>query len=209
MAMRIPTNAIRHSPVMLHTAMASGMAIYNAPKPETGKQSNKKQCRNYKFIKFQFFGSLFYQNCFHHIFRSVEFDNGVLRRRNICRFNPLLHHLKGCEVLRQSLEAVSVATEDDGCSGDDRSPSDEGERPLDIFAFALFIHHHNHVPVYLHQLHKVTSDDFIKLLQSAVGIFLEVDFSDRPADGIDFYCTHHSVPYFTMTYSITRQRASS
>ena len=80
---------------------------------EAGQQSNKKQRRNYKFIKFQFFGSLFYQNCFHHIFRSVEADNGVPWRWNICRFYPLCHHLETGEVLRQSREAVTVTAENE------------------------------------------------------------------------------------------------
>ena len=107
------------------------------------QQGNKKQRRNYKFIKFQFFGSLFYHNCFHHIFRSVKADNGGLWQRDICRFYPLCHHLETGEVLRQSLEAVTIAAEDDGSPGDDRPPADEGERAMDCLAFAFLIYHHD------------------------------------------------------------------
>ena len=133
----------------------------------------------------------------------------MLRRWDICRFYPLCHHLETGEVLRQSLELVAVTTKDDGSSGDDRSPADEGKRPLDIFAFAFLIADHNHISIDLNNLYEVASDDFIEFRKGAVWIFLEIDFRDRPADGIDFYCAHSFAPYFTITYSITRQRASS
>ena len=78
----------------------------------------------------------------------------MLRWRDICRFYPFRHHLETGEVLRQSLEFITVPAEDDGSSGDDRSPSDEGERAMDCLAFAFpcrgvalredrFIYHHD------------------------------------------------------------------
>ena len=54
-------------------------------------------------------------------------------------------------MLRQSLEFVAVTAENDSCSGDDRPPSDEGERPLEILELALFIAEENHIPVYCGQ----------------------------------------------------------
>ena len=144
----------------------------------------------------------------------------MLRWWNICRFYPFRHHLETGEVLRQSLEAVTVAAEDDGCPGDEHATTDKGERSLDGLAFAFlcrgvalcedrFIADHNHICIDLNKLHEFASDDAVEFIKGAVGVLGKVDFRDRPADGIDFYCAHSSVPYFTMTYSITRQRASS
>ena len=133
----------------------------------------------------------------------------MLRRWDIRWFYPLRYHLETGDVLRQSLEAIAVSAEDEGCPGNDHATADEGKRSLYGLAFAFFIADHNHISIDLNNLYEVASDDFIEFRKGAVWIFLEIDFRDRPADGIDFYCAHSFAPYFTITYSITRQRASS
>ena len=93
----------------------------------------------------------------------------MLLRWHICRFKPLCHHLERRKVLRQSLEAVAVSAENDGCSGDDHATADEGKSSLDGLAFAFpcrgvalcedrFIADHNHICIDLNKLNKVASD---------------------------------------------------
>ena len=119
----------------------------------------------------------------------------MLRRWHICRFYPLCHHLATGKVLRQSFETVAIAAEDDGCPGDDHATADEGKRSTDGLAFSFpcrgvalcedrFLHYHDDAQVKLNQFNKVTSDDFIKLLKSAIRIFLDADFCICPADGL-------------------------
>lgn len=120
----------------------------------------------------------------------------MLRRWNICRFYPFRHHLETGEVLRQSFEFVTVAAEDDGCSGDDHATADKGERSLDGLAFAFFIADHNHICIDLNKLHEFASDDAVEFIKGAVGVLGKVDFRDRPADGIDFYCAHN-IPFLS------------
>ena len=111
-------------------------------------------------------------------------------RRYVWGVHPFGHHFKAGEVFPQCLKLVSATAQDDRCSGNHRSPAEEGKATFYLLEFAFLIANQNHIPIDLNQFYKIASDEIVKFFERFVGVPGEFYFRDGLGDRVNFDCAH-------------------